>query len=78
MDKQITIKDILSFISDIQQNTAPVVLSIGNVNKEGFVEHNQIVIKECCSSVLYRLIEEYSHKDNIFISVVDNGLIIDI
>ena len=64
---------VLSELVDLQLNCSNIVLSIGNVTKDGFVDHDSIIIKECCQNVITK-ITWLAGEYNFHIDITSEGL----
>ena len=64
-------KQLLNLLTEMQKNTAPIVVSIGYVSNN-IVQHDAIVIKEAAPVITQELIQRGYH-----LSVDSNGVTVD-
>lgn len=63
-------KQLLNLLTEMQKNTAPIVVSIGNV-RDNIVQH-EIVIKEAAPIIIQELVKKGYH-----LNVDSNGVTVD-
>lgn len=68
------IQEILGLLATSQENTSPIVLSIGTVTEDRQVLHGCIVIKECPATTIDML---KSHKE-ISMNMENEGLLLEV
>ena len=64
--------ECLRRLTEIQQKTAPIVVSIGDTEKDNMVTRNTLVLKECPPLVIEKLAEE-----GYMMGVYDGGVSIE-
>jgi hypothetical protein len=56
-----TSRDVLARLSELQQTSAPIKLSIGGTSPQGTVLHNVVVLHDAPPSVVSTVVTEFRH-----------------